>query len=436
MSSSIHDSLESIENKDIQSPHLIPISRFNKRSNKTTKLIGNESAENYIKGQHREYKLLLEEPLFVHSIHVETEGYIDYKTADFFWSSLSGGRAKKEAKKNKNDVFAIRVNDFVQDFCFKPSKQYTGETLIKKITVYGLSAFEFERALSDAGDLDSYRDELLIAAQEKVDEFDKINENLKVLELKEGELNDKISLLEESKEEIENSIVSSEKKQAEIVSDINRRNSEESEIKLRVAQLDDDIDTKKKQRESLNQEIVNKERELKNLQNDVNLFPTEISGFVSQGARNISRYTVLAFLPILILVYVTFYVFNNAAAFLQAYSVVTTENMIAVFLSRLPFAMVALGIAGASYKIAKIFISEIIKINTQRLNLSKISIIAKDVSEASEQGLDMDEEQLYSLRTKLKMELLRSHLKSYVEDEYYNKSALRKIEGFDEEGEE
>ena len=265
-----------------------------------------------------------------------------------------------------------------------------------------------------------------VAAQEKVDEFNDFNEKVKVLELREDELNDKVSLLEEENEKKEALIASLEKKQAEINSDINRRNAEESEVKLRVAKLDDDIDKKNKQRESLNQEIVNKERELKNLQNDVNLFPTEISGFVSQGARNISRYTMLASLPIFILAYVTFYVFNSAADFLQAYSLVTTDNIIAVFLSRLPFAMVALGIAGASYKIAKLFISEIIKINTQRLSLSKISIIAKDVSEASEQGLDMDEEQRYSLRTKLKMELLRSHLKSYVEDEYYNTVPLKK----------
>lgn len=54
----------------------------------------------------------------------------------------------------------------------------------------------------------------------------------------------------------------------------------------------------------------------------------------------------------------------------------------------------------------------------QRLNLTKISIIAKDVSDASEDDLSLDDAARYEHRTHLKMNLLREHLKGYLAEDY------------------
>ena len=67
------------------------------------------------------------------------------------------------------------------------------------------------------------------------------------------------------------------------------------------------------------------------------------------------------------------------------------------------------------------FFNELIKINRQRLNLTKISIIAKDVSASAEQGLDLTSEQIYRLRTESKMSLLREHLKEYISSDVEQK---------------
>jgi hypothetical protein len=75
---------------------------------------------------------------------------------------------------------------------------------------------------------------------------------------------------------------------------------------------------------------------------------------------------------------------------------------------------ISLAIITACYKIARSFISEMIKINNQRLNLTKISIIAKDVSMASEHDLNLSDEDIYRLRSELKMQLLKDHLKEYL----------------------
>lgn len=64
------------------------------------------------------------------------------------------------------------------------------------------------------------------------------------------------------------------------------------------------------------------------------------------------------------------------------------------------------------------FILEVIRINNRRLDLTKVSIVAKDVSDTASRDLNFGDSERYDLNTKLKMELLKSHLKGYVADDY------------------
>ncbi|MDD1452415.1 hypothetical protein NHF48_018210 [Sphingomonas sp. H160509] len=93
-------------------------------------------------------------------------------------------------------------------------------------------------------------------------------------------------------------------------------------------------------------------------------------------------------------------------------------NIEALMISRVPYVTIAVAVITASYKVARVFISEIMKINNQRLSLTKISIIAKDVSFSSEHGLSLTDEESYQLRTNLKMQMLRDHLKDYLSKDF------------------
>ena len=98
--------------------------------------------------------------------------------------------------------------------------------------------------------------------------------------------------------------------------------------------------------------------------------------------------------------------------------------------SRLPFTLISGAIIFASYRLAKFLIEEIMKITRQRLNLTRISIIAKEVSETSLVGLDLTEVEKAEIQTKLKMDILKSHLKTIVADDYENKIELSVWEKF------
>lgn len=67
------------------------------------------------------------------------------------------------------------------------------------------------------------------------------------------------------------------------------------------------------------------------------------------------------------------------------------------------------------------FIKNIIHIQKQRRTFAKIGIIAKDIADSSIEGLNIKEKEKFELRTKLKMDLLKSHLTNEIGEKYeYN----------------
>lgn len=96
-----------------------------------------------------------------------------------------------------------------------------------------------------------------------------------------------------------------------------------------------------------------------------------------------------------------------------------------IFLTRIPFVLVAVALIEACGFIVGRLIFEIVKINRQRLEFSKLSIVAKDVVTASVVDSSMTDEERFGEETKLKMQLLQEHMKSRSSEEFkYTGSAI------------
>ena len=130
-------------------------------------------------------------------------------------------------------------------------------------------------------------------------------------------------------------------------------------------------------------------------------------------------------MPIALLVLVTALLVFNAADLTTVLEIDESASIWSILITRMPYVIIATGIITASYKLARVFVAEIMRINQQRLNLSKISIIATDASNTSQGGLsDLSDREFYELRTDLKMQLLRDHLKECLSSDfrYHGKS--------------
>lgn len=117
--------------------------------------------------------------------------------------------------------------------------------------------------------------------------------------------------------------------------------------------------------------------------------------------------------------------FSSAIDLTQLWRIEDDVNVWTIFLTRIPFVLVAIALVEACGFIVGRLIFEIVKINRQRLEFSKLSIIAKDVVLASSAELEMTDEERFSEETKLKMTLLQEHMKSQAQEEFrYTGSAL------------
>jgi len=246
----------------------------------------------------------------------------------------------------------------------------------------------------------------------------KSNEQLSSNSTKISQQTREIEENEEALEKLTGEISSLTSQRDEIQKRIESGISNEKERNERVKAIELDIRTLNGNRESLVDQIAKAHSDLKELKDEINLFPTEIAGYIGQGSKNIRTYFWLSFIPALLIGVVTYRLFANAERLLDFQITEYFSDIIKFMLSRSPYVVVSAAVLGICYSVLKALVTEIVNINRRRQELFKVSIIARDVSYASQHGLDLDLEQAYNLKTQTKMELLKEHLKMNLGDDF------------------
>ena len=410
--------IEVMESLEVSTPHEINIIHLDHRGRKTTKLVGNTTEYNYIKGQHRKYEIEFKEPIFVSRIKLDTEDYSDGSKANFSCTFSSNGRQSKAQITSAENSWTVPINSFISKFSIEPPRKYLGNQLLKAIKIEGLKPEEFADVTKQVGTIENVRQSILEDCQDRLAQVTDKEAELDNLDQKISDLTETAKNLTQDKSELENEIASTRENFDSVERSVAAKKQELSEQSARAESIVSSIEQKTEERKQLSSQIEQAKSELRELKENINMFPTEISGFVSQGASNIRRYSFLAAIPIIIIGLVTVDLFSKASELSHLANLPDDVTVWEVLIARFPYVLVCSALLASSYKLARVFIAEIIRINEQRLNLTKISIIAKDVSDASEDGLDLDDETRLDHRTHLKMNLLRSHLKGYLAEDH------------------
>lgn len=422
---SVEKDIGELEALKVSAPHEIDVSYLDHRGRKTTKLVSNTSEENYVKGQRRAYEFEFKEPQFVTQIQISTLDYADGNKAEFTCTYYPSGEQGKVQVANANNAWKVRVNGFITKFSIEPPKKYLGDQLLTAVQIEGVRPSEFPGIAKQVGSIESLRQSALEKCRERLEAVAAKEREIDGLNHKISELTETINELNNDKSQVEDELGSIQIELAATERAVGSKKQELSEYSARIESAASSIEQKTEERKQLSSEIAKAKAELRELQENINLFPTEISGFVSQGAASIKRYSFFAAIPIVVIGLVTADLFIRASELSGLTSIPQDISIWEVLIARIPYVLVCGALLASSYKLARVFIAEIIRINEQRLNLTKISIIAKDVSDASEDGLSLDDAARYEHRAHLKMNLLREHLKGYLAKDYqYSKKDL------------
>ena len=407
--SEIKQNIESFE--PLIEPYIIDTQLLENQSGKFHTLLNPNLEKDFsynLKKQDYEFRFI--DPVYLHSIRFYTEAN----------EHLEGLKVEILTPDNKSSVVTFKkghniwpAKKVISKIIISAPKRISNKIHLKKIEILGYHLDDFStinKKIETINNFKSQLAELVTNAETKLHEVsdsqelrDQLAEQIDSLQ------NQEIPTLKTQKDNIEK--------------ELNTLNSKYETLDTSVLNLN----TKKTQLtehlNDLNIEIPKREKELRKLEGDINVFSTEMVEYVKQSNRNIQLYTALSLIPWFLIIWVTNVVFNSSLKLgdelINKLLAGTSKIDIgAILLSKLPFALIVISILFVSYEISKLFIKNIIHIQTQKRIFAKIGIIAKDVADSSMKDLEIDEKEKFELRTKLKMDLLKAHLANDIGEKF------------------
>ncbi|MBU1313434.1 MAG: hypothetical protein KJ947_05415 [Alphaproteobacteria bacterium] len=411
--------LETAFSRSHPAPIDIDLSFFSHKTRRSTNLVENDSENNYVKARRSWLDFDLREIVFITSIRVHAQGYESYHEMELsFVPSLSEEEKKLTATFSEGD-FVFHVNDFTKGFGLRPSEAGLFKSAkLTKVEVSGVEKEHITGIVRFVQNVDRERKRIedslttyFTKAQKSYEEIQSNQEALEALDESLIEKADEVKALEDKIQQLSRT-------QKKIQQDIEVAKTVSEEQTKREEAIQQTIEKLTDDRKELTSRISQHHAQLQELKANINLFPTELAGYVKQGTRNIRLYAALALIPLGVIVYVTYRLFSNSERLLDTIQTLGEITIFEFLISRLPYVAVSATILGICYTMLRGLISEIIAINRRRQELFKISIIATDVSYASQNGMELTDEERYDLRTQTKMELLKEHLRQNVGEDY------------------
>ncbi|XXF10889.1 hypothetical protein J3Q00_11305 [Pseudomonas sp. D2-3] len=207
--------------------------------------------------------------------------------------------------------------------------------------------------------------------------------------------------------------------------DLTKAEAQLSIVAKNDSQLRQRIDENEQVNTALAQKIQTARGELEKLEGNKNIFMEEYAAYVEQGEKNIFSYFAIGALMVAIASICLWRLIASAASLAGDPGILKDISAFDLFLSRAPLALALAFVAALCLRIVGRLLSKIFDIHQERLLLSKLSILAKDNSFASAEGLAISPDLVYSQRISLKMELLKEFLAGNYRSAQAKESVLR-----------
>lgn len=394
---------------------------INSRSYKAKVLFNDNPVFTYSNNEDILYTLI--EPVFVQRMVIYPHES-KFKDVEVVISKANGDEHVYALKENK-DSYSFNINSIIVSIQFIVPKHFFRKQRLSfsKIEIYGRAQSELESLEKASKEIKTFHDQLKADAASLIstnkDTLAKIQKAQEDLTNEHTNLDEEIETFKQEIKELSESKaikeleLGTEKAELEVLKAQTAlvQNNHDSLLKTEQT-LSDSIEQKKFLITDLNSKIVKIEQELREKDERKSLLAYDVEGFVKNAKSNINVYIGLSAAPWILICVVTYFLFKNTEVLAAIYQLKKEDvDLATIFWSRLPFAMIVSSILFVSYEISISFAKKIIDLHQRILDLQKIGIIARDVSEASLTNLnEFTDEEKYELRAKLKMDLLRSHL--------------------------
>lgn len=391
------------------------------------------------------YNVLFDEPAYIDEIEI------------FFSKSIFGVPIEislYDSLSNRDSSFKAQFDEINKKAIILPKRVSTGFSIylhpglfeafkrktldVEKIIVYGYFASDFEAMSKEFRVIESHKENaisFILKEKERIakKEDDLNQKEIKILDLEESkkeeieQLNADIKNCEENYNswkkdlnDLQKEINASESKRNQLTEQINHNETTKRNI-------DGEITSGKAQLEIIARKTKEAEEKLKELTSNVNLFSEEFASFSNHGAKQTNIFIGLSLIPLAIIAFLSYQLLSGAVDLSIKYSQDPNIDLLTIFVTRIPYILVCGSILTVCYSLTKFLFNRISYIYAEKLDFSKISIIAKDVATASSNNTALPDEHLYESRTYLKIEMLKSYLSGNIGQFSYTQRSLAKL---------
>ena len=385
-------------------PHQIATTFYSLSGGQRDSVLNNASEENSISSRAHWYNYDFAFPVYLTEIRITADGFSGWNSFYLRVNHVDGSTHEQNIPVN-NGVILLKLGKLCTAFGFKPEGKVLSRPIITSVSASGLTTEEFHQFEWAIKDYD---------------------ENIKSLEKREASLaNLEVALpeLRTEKSALESEIGKSRAELETLMADIGAKKiivgSKQDEIIAKEISLRDLVQQNYDAQDK-NIELVEKRQaiiaELRN-------YPTEITGFIKEGNRSVRWYVALGAPFLIVLSIIVYKMFSSAIDLTQLYKQPDGVDVWVIFLTRLPFVILAVAIIEVCGSVCGRLVFEVIRINRQRLDFSKLSIIAKDVSITAANESTLSAEEVFDREVRLRMDLLREHMKNYTGSEFENRGS-------------
>lgn len=376
---------------------------------KHSKLIFNEDPNYSIKLEDREYKFKLVEPIYIDKISIKAKTI--FKGLSVYYKTKDAEKHHVIQNDKKNNL-TVNLKEVIYEIIIKNPKDKKIE--LEKIEFFGFRLSQLESIRNNFEGIQKLDTELKNKIKKITEtnqaQLDEIENKSTALEELHEKLDADIESLTTQKEELEQETENLNAQIMELSNNKKNLENTKNELTKNEQELKNSIQEREATLSTVNTNISLKREELKELENDTSLIAYDVQGYIKTANTHLLWYLGLSIIPWFLIVFMSYIIVCGGIDLIAVLKVEKDAQLWTIFWSRIPFVIAVGTVVFVAYEVSNVFIRKIMEINQQKLDFQKLGILAKDVSESASQGLDLSDEEKFELRTKLKMEMLKSHL--------------------------
>ena len=410
MSEQLEQIKHDIESHEVLSADKISVELIENKGTQQSKLIFNEDPNFSIKLENREYKFKLVEPIYIDKIQLKAKTIL--KDVVISYHTVKDENKTIKINIDKSIYISSSIKNTIDSISILSPKNKKVE--LEKIELFGFRLSQFKNIEENLKALEKLnsemKEEIKKVTSYNQTQLDEIENKTLLLEKLHTELDNDVKSLTRQREELEQETENLNIEIKQLSETKNNLENTKKDLITKEQELKNSIQEREKTLSTVNTDIATKREELKKLDNETSLIAYDMQEYVRNAKKDIKWYIGLSIIPWLLIACMSYVLVYGGAYLTTILKVENDAQLWTIFWSRIPFVLAVSSVMFVAYEVSNIFIRKIMEINQQILDFAKIGIIAKDVSETSSINLDLTDEEKFELRTKLKMDMLKSHL--------------------------